>query len=100
MLDKTDQLKVDVTESAVLGKEKSSLRNIKFNLDKSDLSSFFCSFVIKAILCPFHRILVAANLFDLNKEKRKRKTQLLLQRWGKFFQLGVKTYFRTRVYCY
>jgi len=41
MLDKTDQLKVDATESAVLGKEKSSLRNTKFNLDKSDLSSFF-----------------------------------------------------------
>ena len=74
MLDKTDQLKMDATESAVLGKEKSSLRNTKFNLDKSDLSSFFCSFVIKAILCPFHRILVAANLFDLNKKRKKKNT--------------------------
>lgn len=40
MLDITDQLKMDATESAVSGKEKSSLRNTKFNLDQSDLSSF------------------------------------------------------------
>ena len=40
MLDKTDQLKMDATESAASGKEKSGLRDIKFNLDKSDLSSF------------------------------------------------------------
>ena len=41
MLDKTEELKMDATESAVLEKEKSSLRTTKFNLDKSDLSSFF-----------------------------------------------------------
>lgn len=40
MLDITDQLKMDATESAVSGKGKSGLRDIKFNLDKSDLSSF------------------------------------------------------------
>lgn len=41
MLDKTDEVKMDATKSAVSGKQKSSLRNTKFNSDKSDLSSFF-----------------------------------------------------------